>query len=101
MLEAKFGYNNPYIPGHDVSTKIGRADSLKRAGITMLQPDVIYDPLPNLNATGEFSIPNGGSDTEDHVYQAIGNFFQGEPGGHVEVRRNLTGASSSPTPPTR
>jgi len=74
VLEAKFGYNNPFIPGHDVSTKIGRADFLKRAGITMFQPDVIYDPLPNLNATGEFSIPNGGSDTEDHVYQAIGNF---------------------------
>ena len=73
VLELKFGYNNPNIPGHDVSP-IGRAAFLKQAGITMFQPDVIFDILPNLQAIGEFSIPNGGGITEDHVYQAIGNF---------------------------
>ena len=50
VLELKFGYNNPNIPGHDVSP-IGRATFLKQAGITMFQPDVIFDILPNLNAS--------------------------------------------------
>src|SRR5262249_35009211 len=74
VLEAKFGYNNPNIPGFDVDKVTSRSEFIKQSGITMFTPVVIGDPLPNLNAVGEFTIPQGGSITEDHVYQAIFNF---------------------------
>jgi hypothetical protein len=74
VLETKFGYNNPSIPTHDVDTRITRSEFLQKSGITMFQPDVLFDPIPNLNAVGEFSVPNNGSNAEDHVYQAIANF---------------------------
>src|SRR5581483_5320837 len=74
VIEAKFGYHNPAIPQNDVDTKITRQDFIKQSGITMFQPDVLFDPVPNLNAVGEFSVPNNGSNAEDHVYQAIANF---------------------------
>jgi hypothetical protein len=81
VLQAIFGYNNPIIPAHDVSRVITRQDFITKSGITMFQPDVLFDPLPNLDVPGEFSIPNNGSVTEDHVWQATVGFSR-VMGGH-------------------
>ncbi len=73
VLEVKFGYNAPLIPNPTVNTRLGRKAFLSKSGITMFQPDVIFDPLPNLNAVGEFGIGSGGGVQGDHVSQYIAN----------------------------
>ena len=81
VLQATFGYNNPIIPGHDANNIITRQQFIAKSGITMFQPDVLNDPLPNLDVPGEFSIPNNGTITEDHTWQAIASFSK-VVGGH-------------------
>ena len=73
VLEVKFGYNAPLIPNPTLNTRAGRKAFLSKAGITMYQPDVIFDPIPNFNAVGEFSIGSGGGIQGDHVSQYIVN----------------------------
>lgn len=73
VLEVKFGRNVPLLPQPPVNTKIQRQDFLQKAGITMFIPDVIFNPLPNFSADGEFSVGAGGQITGDHIYQYISN----------------------------
>ena len=73
VFDFKFGYNAPLIPNPTVNTKIGRKAFLTQAGITMFQPDVVFDPVPNLNAVGEFGVGSGGGVQGDHVSQYIAN----------------------------
>lgn len=74
VLEVKFGRNVPTIPGPTINTKIQRQEFLSKAGITMFQPDVLYNPIPAFTADGEFGAGSGGGITGDHIYQYIGNF---------------------------
>jgi hypothetical protein len=74
VLEAKFGYNKPWLIGGSQNPSLLRGDFIDKTGIKMFQRDVLYDPIPGLNAVGEFSIGPGGQVTGDHVYQAIVNF---------------------------
>lgn len=74
VLEFKFGYNNPIIPGITYGRALSRADFLNQAGIKMYQIDVLSSTVPpNFNAVGEFSVGGGGSVTEDHIWQGIAN----------------------------
>lgn len=74
VLEAKFGYNNPWLPGGTVNPGIPRGTYIDKTGIKMFQRDVLFDPVPGLNAVGEFSFGPGGQITGDHIYQSIVNF---------------------------
>jgi outer membrane receptor protein involved in Fe transport len=74
VLEAKFGYNKPWLPGGSVNPSIPRGDFIDQTGIRMFQREVLFDPVPGMNAVGEFSFGPGGQITGDHVYQAIVNF---------------------------
>ena len=74
VLEAKFGYNKPWLIGGSQNPGLLRGDFIDKTGIKMFQRDVLYDPIPGLNAVGEFSLGPGGQITGDHVYQAIVNF---------------------------
>src|SRR5262249_44704208 len=74
VLEGKFGYNNPWLAGGSQNPGILRGDYIDKTGIKMFQRDVLFDPVPGMNAVGEFSFGPGGQITGDHVYQAISNF---------------------------
>jgi hypothetical protein len=74
VLEVRFGYNNPNIPIPTINTKIQRQEFLKNAGISLFQPDVVYNPIPDFEADGEFGAGSGGSVTTDHIYQYVANF---------------------------
>jgi Carboxypeptidase regulatory-like domain/TonB dependent receptor-like, beta-barrel len=74
VLELKFGRNVPTLPQPPINTKIQRQDFLAKAGITMFIPDVLFNPLPNFSADGEFSAGIGGQITGDHIYQYIASF---------------------------
>ena len=74
VLEVKFGRNVPTIPSPTINTKIQRQEFLSKAGLTMFQADVLYNPIPDFEADGEFGAGSGGGVTGDHIYQYIGNF---------------------------
>ena len=74
VLEVRFGYNNPTIPNATINTKIQRQAFLKNAGISLFQPDVLYNPIPDFEADGEFGAGSGGAITADHISQYIANF---------------------------
>jgi hypothetical protein len=74
VLEVKFGYNNVGNPGATRFRTISRGEFFDKTGIKMYQREDLFDPLPNFNAVGEFSIGGGGDVTEDHIYQFISNF---------------------------
>jgi hypothetical protein len=76
VLELKFGFNNPRFPNGAINPAIpNRAAFLQQAGIQMLQPTLLAQPIPIMNATGEFALTGGGtSDSiEDSDYQYTGN----------------------------
>jgi len=74
VLEVKFGRNVPTIPNPTINTKIQRQEFLTKAGLTMFQPDVLYNPIPDFEADGEFGAGSGSGITGDKVYQFIANF---------------------------
>lgn len=74
VLEVKFGRNVPTIPSPTINTRIQRQDFLQKAGLKMFQPDVLYNPIPDFEADGEFGAGSGGGITGDHIYQYIANF---------------------------
>lgn len=74
VLEVRFGYNNPTIPTPTLNTKIQRQEFLKNAGISLFQPDVLYNPIPDFEADGEFGAGSGGGITGDHIYQYVANY---------------------------
>jgi hypothetical protein len=74
VLEVKFGRNVPILPQPPINSRIQRQEFLTKAGITMFIPDVLFNPLPNFSADGEFSAGLGGQITGDHIYQYIANF---------------------------
>lgn len=74
VLEIKFGRNVPTIPNPSVNTKIQRQEFLTKAGITMFIPTVIFNPIPNFSADGEFSVGSGGGTQGDRIYQYIANY---------------------------
>jgi len=72
VLEVKFGFNNPRLPNGIVDPAIpNRAAFLQQAGIPLLTPTLIGEPIPAFNATGEFSLTGGGQigTDEDTSYQ--------------------------------
>ncbi len=73
VLEVKFGFNNPWLPGGTMN-RVTRGDFLDKTGIKMFQRDVLYDPIVQLNAVGEFGPSAGGGITGDHVYQYMANY---------------------------
>ena len=73
VLDVKFGYNRPLIPSATLNSKITRGEFFDKTGIKMYQRDVLYDPIPTLNAVGEFSIGGGGSIQGDRISQGIAN----------------------------
>ena len=74
VLEVKFGRNVPTLPQTTVNTKQTRADFLSKSGISLLQTNVDFNPIPNITADGEFGAGGGGQLTGDHVNQFIANF---------------------------
>jgi Carboxypeptidase regulatory-like domain len=74
VLEVKFGRNVPTIPNPTVNTKIQRQEFLSKAGLTMFQTDVLYNPIPDFEADGEFGAGSGSGIQGDHIYQYVGNF---------------------------
>ena len=74
VLEVKFGRNVPTIPVPTINTKIQRQEFLDKAGISLFQKDVVYNPIPDFEADGEFGAGSGSSITGDHIYQYIANF---------------------------
>ncbi len=90
VLEVKFGRNVPTLPQPPLNTKILRKDFLTKSGITMFIPDVLFDPIPNFSADGEFSVGAGGQITGDHIYQYIGNFTKVSGRHSYKVGANLS-----------
>ncbi len=74
VLEVKYGRNSPTIPQYYNNTRTNRTDFLSKAGISLFQPDVIYSPIPDFEADGEFGAGSGGQTTSDHINQYFGNF---------------------------
>ncbi len=73
VLEAKFGYNSPYLPIYDTNRDFTRADFIAKSGLQMFQTQIPGGALPALNATGFFSYPvgtgGGGRITQDTILQ--------------------------------
>ncbi|HEY3456259.1 MAG TPA: TonB-dependent receptor [Bryobacteraceae bacterium] len=74
VLEVKYGRNVPLLPQPPVNSRINRKDFFAKSGITMFIPDVLFDPLPNFSADGEFSVGQGGQITGDHINQFFVNY---------------------------
>ncbi|HWB98884.1 MAG TPA: TonB-dependent receptor, partial [Bryobacteraceae bacterium] len=74
VLEVKFGYNEPYVPGITHVPGLTRADFLNSTGIHLFQEDTPFDTTPNFNVTGQFSTSGSGVATDDHVYQWMGTY---------------------------
>ncbi|MCU1261906.1 MAG: Cna domain protein, partial [Bryobacterales bacterium] len=74
VLEVKFGRNVPTIPGPTINTRIQRQEFLQKSGIKMFIPDVLYNPIPAITASGEFGASSGGGITGDRIYQYIANY---------------------------
>lgn len=74
VLEVKFGFNRPNIPTGTLNRTITRGAFFDKTGIKMYQREVLFDPIPTLNAVGEFSVGGGGGITGDHIYQWLANF---------------------------
>ena len=74
VLEVKYGYNAPSIPGPTINTKVQRQEFLQKSGIKMFIPEVLYDPIPAFSADGEWSVGSGGGVTADKIHQFIGNY---------------------------
>lgn len=73
VLDVKYGYNRPNNPGATINTAITRGEFFDQTGIKMYQREVLFDPIPTLNAVGEFSIGGGGDITGDKINQWIAN----------------------------
>ena len=73
VLDVKYGYNSPTIPAARINTAITRGEFFDKTGIKMYQREVLYDPIPTLNAVGEFSVGGGGDITGDKINQWIAN----------------------------
>ena len=73
VLDVKYGYNRPNNPGGTINTAITRGEFFDKTGIKMYQREVLYDPIPTLNAVGEFSVGGGGDVTGDKINQWIAN----------------------------
>jgi len=74
VLEVKFGRNVPTIPNPSVNTKVERQEFLAKSGVKMFIPEVIFNPIPNFNANGIFSVGSGGGIQGDRIYQYIANY---------------------------
>jgi hypothetical protein len=74
VLEVKYGRNVPAIPSPTINSKIQRQEFFAKSGISMFIPEVLYNPLPQFSADGEWNISTGGGTTGDHINQFIGNY---------------------------
>jgi hypothetical protein len=74
VLEVKFGRNVPTIPNININSKITRQDFLTKAGISLFQANVVYNPVPDFEADGEFGAYGGGAVQSDRIYQYIANY---------------------------
>ncbi len=73
VLDVKYGYNKPNNPGATLNNAITRGAFFDKTGIKMYQREVLFDPIPTLNAVGEFSVGGGGDITGDKINQFIAN----------------------------
>jgi hypothetical protein len=90
VLDVKYGYNKPTIPGGTLNTAITRGDFLDKTGIKMYQREVLYDPIPTLNAVGEFSVGGGGGITGDKINQFVANLSKTVGRHNLKFGANIT-----------
>ena len=83
VLEVKFGLDNPTVPNGAINNAISRGDFIDKSGITMFQRADLFDPLPTMNAVGEFNVGFSGNIVTDHVWQYLANLT------HVVGRHTL------------
>jgi hypothetical protein len=74
VLEVKFGRNVPTIPAPTINTKVQRQEFLQKSGITLFIPEVLFNPIPNFSADGEFGVGSGGGITGDQIYNYLANY---------------------------
>jgi Carboxypeptidase regulatory-like domain len=74
VLEVKYGRNVPLLPQVPINSKIQRQEFLSKSGISMFIPDVLYNPIPNFSADGEWNVGIGGQLTGDHINQFVANY---------------------------
>lgn len=90
VLDVKYGYNKPTNPGATLNSKITRGDFFDKTGIKMYQRDVLFDPIPTLNAVGEFSVGGGGDITGDKINQFIANLSKTVGRHNLKFGANIT-----------
>ena len=90
VLDVKYGYNKPNNPGATLNRKITRGDFFDKTGIKMYQRDVLFDPLPNFNASGEFGVGGGGDITGDKINQFIANLSKTVGRHNLKIGLNYT-----------
>ncbi len=90
VLDVKFGYNRPLIPSATLNSKITRGEFFDKTGIKMYQREVLFDPIPTLNAVGEFSVGGGGGITGDRIYQGLANLSKSVGRHSVKTGLNYT-----------
>lgn len=90
VLDVKYGHNRPTNPGGTINTAITRGEFFDRTGIQMYQREVLYDPIPTLNAVGEFSVGGGGDIAGDRINQWIANLSKTMGRHNLKTGLNLT-----------
>ncbi|MCX6604592.1 MAG: carboxypeptidase regulatory-like domain-containing protein [Acidobacteria bacterium] len=90
VLDVRYGYNKPNIPGATLNSAITRGAFLDRTGIKMYQRDVLFDPIPSLSAVGEFAVGGGGGITGDKINQWIANLSTTKGRHSLKVGANIT-----------
>lgn len=90
VLDVKYGYNKPTNPGGTLNSAITRGEFFDKTGITMYQREVLYDPIPTLNAVGEVSVGGGGDITGDKINQFIANLSKTVGRHNLKFGANIT-----------
>ena len=90
VLDVRYGYNKPNNPGATLNRKITRGEFFDRTGIKMFQREVLFDPIPSLNAVGEFAVGGGGDITGDKINQWIANLSNTKGRHSFKMGANIT-----------
>lgn len=90
VLDVRYGYNKPNNPGATLNKAITRGEFFDRTGIKMYQREVLYDPIPSLNAVGEFAVGGGGDITGDKINQWIANLSKSKGRHSLKTGANIT-----------
>jgi hypothetical protein len=102
VIELKYGYNRPDVPGCTLLNNATRGDLLSKAGITLFDAANICNVLPGFTALGWFTVGGGGGETSEEInHQLIGTYskFLGKHSlktGATFTRRKFIGVFSNP-----